>query len=542
MFANSSGKFQRLLSIYSLNSIKTQYRTKTTKMAKNLNKGLVVGIYNDFKLSFEETNPQFLTKEISSMIIEEVKARQLKCKPGDFHVFYEKAKDSSEFLKIAVVGLGGKDSPSPSVIENVRSAVGTGVRNLRELNVENIQIDPSLNPQGAAEGAYLGSYKYDVLKTNKKEKAGEMSIEQVSSEQANLELWEKGKIYAESQNWARTLAFTPANLMTPTIFGEECVKELTKFENVTVNVHDKEWAEKHKMGAFLSVAVGSDQPPKFVEIIYKGGKEGEQPIVYVGKGITFDTGGISIKPSRNMDLMKGDMGGAASVVAAMRGIAALKLPINAVCCVPLAENMPSEKATKPGDVVVAMNGKTIEVIDTDAEGRMALADALTYAVEYHNPYIAVDVATLTGAMVVALGDIYTGVFTPSNQLWSLVDAAATVTSDKAWRMPLNSDYMRLVESQVADIANYVDIFGAGANAAAVFLREFVSRVKNTDNGAAVERERAEEPSEALPKWAHMDIAGTMETEKNSGHHVRGMTGRPTRLLIEMANLVPKKQL
>ncbi|OMH85128.1 Cytosol aminopeptidase [Zancudomyces culisetae] len=528
MFSTALNLFAKRNLAYTNKSLAAGIRKMSSATESASTKGVVVGLYNNCKFA-HPNGDSIVSDTTSSRILEEIKARKMKCNPGDCHLFYERGQDGKIARQIAVVGLGDKETDSITALENARIAFGAGVRALEEYKISNIEIEASSSPQSAAEGVYLATYKYDAMKSTKEPR--NTKIEPIGVDNGALDAWKRGMIYAQSQNWARTLANTPANLMTPTIFGEECIKELSNLENVTVNVYDKEWIEQHKMGAFLSVAVGSDQPPKFVEIIYKGGKEGEQPIAYVGKGITFDSGGISIKPSKGMDLMKGDMGGAAAVVAAMRGIAALKLPINAVCCVPLTENLPSGKATKPGDVVVAMNGKTVEVLNTDAEGRMVLADALTYVVEYHKPTTVVDVATLTGAIVVALGDAYSGVFTQSSDLWKRLKSSGVKTGDEFWRMPMHSIYAKAMESKVADLQNISSGKGAGSASAAMFLKEFVGPVQKPEDYTET---KGEAVSERIPRWAHIDIAGTMDTDSNSGHQVRGMTGRPTRTLIELA--------
>ncbi|KAG8236673.1 hypothetical protein J437_LFUL014401, partial [Ladona fulva] len=247
-------------------------------------------------------------------------------------------------------------------------------------------------------------------------------------------------IKAEAQNFARKLADTPANYMTPTIFAETAKEELSK-NGVIVEARDKAWAESMKMGSFLSVAKGSLEPPIFLEIKYSGGKDDASPVVFVGKGVTFDSGGISLKPARKMDEMRADMGGAACVVATINAVASLKLPINMIGLIPLCENMPSGTANKPGDVVVAMNGKSIIVDNTDAEGRLILADALCYA-HHFNPSFILDIATLTGAMRVALGSGATGVFTNSDSLWEKIENAGMLTGDRMWRFPLWKHYSK----------------------------------------------------------------------------------------------------
>jgi leucyl aminopeptidase len=262
------------------------------------------------------------------------------------------------------------------------------------------------------------------------------------------------------------------------------------------------------MGSFLGVARGSAQPPKFIVLTYQGAGEAK-PIGLVGKGITFDTGGISIKPAAGMEEMKGDMSGGACVIAAMQAIARLKPRVNVTALIPTTENMPGGNATKPGDVLRAMNGRTIEVINTDAEGRLILADALAYAVKLDLTPV-VDVATLTGAMSYALGDVAYGVFTQDDALAGRIDAAASAAGEKCWRMPMFPEYKELIKSNVADIKNSTGP-KAGSICAAFFLREFV---------------------DGRP-WAHLDIAGVDFYDKEKGVLVKGSSGIPVRTLVNL---------
>jgi len=367
----------------------------------------------------------------------------------------------------------------------------------------------------------LGLYKY-----NKKspEVKPYQSAENTNTEEDGLS-WDTGVIYGQAQNNARELMETPANLMTPSIFGKRAEELLSGIENMTVKVHDEKWAEEKKMGAFLSVTRGSEEPAKFLEIIYKGDAAENTEVVLVGKGVTFDTGGISIKPSANMEMMRGDMGGAAAVLSAMKAIGHLKLNVNVVAVMPLCENMPSGSATKPGDVITAMNGTTIQVNNTDAEGRLILADALYYSTNLYKPKYVIDVATLTGAMAVALGFEYTGVFCNDDDMWQQMNEAGRKTHDRVWRMPLDAKYaVAMKKTENADLANISAAgVGAGSCTAAAFLSFFVDGYKTKS-----------------VKWMHMDIAGTMSTSAAAGVQVSGMSGRGTRPIIEFVRGVSKK--
>ncbi|KAJ1679379.1 hypothetical protein EV182_002170 [Spiromyces aspiralis] len=511
-------------------------------------RGLVVGMYSDFTWHESQATSALLHQqhgsEFSRNIIDELRGTGWSGKPGEVRVIHDRSPLLSPAAEgsarqIAVVGLGSRSKQSlPDVLEIIRKAVANGAKSLRDCSVKSIDVDVLADSHAAAEGVTLGLYRYDRLKSGYNgEKAAEVVINPLLEPgQSATEFsdprkltWLSGLEYARSQNFARDLATAPANLMTPTLFSESVVAELKSIPNVSVQVHDSQWAELQGMGAFLSVAQGSDQPLRFLEIVYTNAPAQSGYLAWVGKGVTFDSGGISIKPSAGMDLMKGDMSGAASVVAAMRGVAKLQLPINVVCCVPLCENMINGKAIKPGDVFKAMNGKTIEVLNTDAEGRLILADALTYVTRKYKPHTTIDVATLTGAMDVALGGVFSGVFSGSSSLWDMIRNASVFTGDLSWRMPLHSFYGEVMKGTVADLANIGGGRQAGACTAAMFLRDFVE-MEGSDESLAP----SSDANETALNWAHIDTAGTMETRNSDGHEVKGMTGRPTRMLIEFA--------
>jgi len=311
----------------------------------------------------------------------------------------------------------------------------------------------------------------------------------------------RGQAIASGVALAREFANRPANHCTPTYLGEQA-KKLGKEYGLKVEVLDRKACEKLGMGSFLSVAQGSDEPLRFIVARYDGAAKSQAPVVLVGKGITFDTGGISLKPGAEMDEMKFDMGGAASVLGTLRAVAELKPKLNLVVIVPTCENMPSGNAVKPGDVVKSMSGQTIEILNTDAEGRLILCDALTYA-ERFKPAVVVDVATLTGACVVALGHHHSGLFTADDKVATQMLDASKAALDPCWRMPLDEEYDEGLKSNFADMANIGGRAG-GAITAAMFLRRFTAKYP----------------------WAHLDIAGTAW---KSGA-AKGATGRPVPLL------------
>ena len=312
---------------------------------------------------------------------------------------------------------------------------------------------------------------------------------------------DQGKGTGLGINDARNLANLPGNICTPTYLAQQARKLAKGAAKLNVSVLDEKKMKELGMGSLLSVSAGSDQPAKLIVMNYKGGKSGQKPYVLVGKGITFDSGGISLKPGAKMDEMKFDMGGAASVFGTMRAVAELGLPLNVVAIIAAAENMPSGGATKPGDVVTSMSGKTIEVLNTDAEGRLVLCDALTYA-ERFKPQAVIDIATLTGACVVALGAHATGLFANNDNLAEQLLVAGTDSFDRAWRMPLWDDYQKQLKSNFADLAN-IGGPGGGSITAACFLSRFADKFH----------------------WAHLDIAGSAW---NSAP--KGATGRPVALL------------
>ncbi len=408
--------------------------------------------------------------------------------------------------RVIVVGLGKKYKADH---ETVRKAAGKAIKHARDMDVQKVGIE-ALNhdAQSTAEGIILGDYRFLELKTVDIEKYNFINEVVLVGDEKEQKSWQIGIHVANGECHARRLAELPSNIATPT-FVCETASEIFAGEPVEILIHDEQWAKDKKMGAFLSVADGTDEPAKFLEMHYKAGGEAK-PLVLVGKGITFDSGGISLKPSQGMGMMRGDMGGAAAVIGAFYAIVKNKLPINVIALTPLTENMPSGKATNPADVVTASNGKTIEVDNTDAEGRLILSDALVYA-ESFNPHTVIDMATLTGAMMVALGSGYVGTFTRSDELWKELEKAGNTTYEKFWRMPLDKVYRKQMDSTLADIKN-VGGRAAGACTAAIFLSEFIE----------------------LERWAHLDIAGVAWTNAESEYKPKGMTGIPSRAIYQFA--------
>jgi len=418
-----------------------------------------------------------------------------------------------------VVGLGPKKE---FTTEKIRQAMGPAGRRIREAGVKSFStplhgrgvngITTAESAQAIVEGCLLGLYQFTPYRTEKREELRELDqitlVDRTEGKIAEVAGGSRnGQILAEATNYVRDLCNHPSNVVTPTRLAEEAQSIAREF-GLTCRVIEKEEAESLGMGAFLGVARGSLEPPKFIILEYSGGKKKEPPVVLVGKSITFDSGGISIKPAEKMEQMKTDMSGGAAVLGTMKALAQLKLPVSVVGILPATENMPSGSAVKPGDVVRAMSGKTIEVINTDAEGRMVLADALAYAARY-KPAAVVDLATLTGACVVALGNHATGVMGTSPKLIERLKKAGEHSGERVWELPLWEEYREQIKSDVADMKN-VGGRGAGAITAAAFLQKFVGDFP----------------------WVHLDIAGTSWNDEARPYAPKGATGVGVRLLIQ----------
>ena len=423
--------------------------------------------------------------------------------------------------RVLIVGLGDKDKFD---LQTAREVAATAAVRARDLDVRRVasivhgggtgNLDYADAAQATAEGTLLGLYRFDA---NKREKSEDERRELESVTLVEFEgsrMPTLGKAIARAQAIARGVFLTrdlvnqPANIASPEYLASVATHLAEKYDSVSISVYGREEMEQMGMGAFLSVAQGSYDPPRFVVMEYHGAPESEAPVVVVGKGITFDTGGISIKPSQEMWRMKTDMGGAAVVLGVVEAAAGLALPVNLVGLVGATYNMPDGKAYRPSDVVRAMNGKTIEVISTDAEGRMVLADLLSYASKNYEPKAVVDLATLTGGCVVALGKEIAGLFTEKDDLAGGLEQAARAVSEPVWRMPMYDEYKELIKSDFADVKNSGGRW-ASAITAALFLREF---------------------AEGIP-WAHLDIAGPVWRDSSAPLMPKGATGFGVRLLV-----------
>lgn len=408
--------------------------------------------------------------------------------------------------------------------EHIRQATASAINSLKGTKTKSValafdslphnSISGDATIQAITEGALLAEYVFNDFK-EKKENSAPEKLTIVSSTKAKS--YEHGAAVgttmAECVNFARWLGDRPGNRMTPTILAEETVKA-AKGTKLKVNIWDRARIKQEKMGSFLSVANGSSQEPKFIIMEYSGTSSSKRPICLVGKGLTFDCGGISIKPSAGMEEMKYDMCGGAAVIASMLAIAKLKLKVNAIAFVPATENLVGPNATKPGDIVTARNGKSIEVNNTDAEGRLILADALVYACE-QDPAMILDAATLTGAMVVALGNIHTGFFTRNDKLASRINEAGEASGELLWRMPLTDHHVKDMRGTYADLSNISASKGAGSATAAGFLEQFVKK--------------------EIP-WAHFDVAGTAWNvgDRLPYCHRKGASGSMVRTFVQIA--------
>ena len=421
--------------------------------------------------------------------------------------------------RLIILGLGKR---SEITKDKIRAAAAAVLRFARQKRIPDVaatalgsgstDVSTADSAQVITEGCLLGTYSFRRHMTVEPDYPEIKQFYIVEADASKLGELEDGcrlgRIQAEAAILARDLVNEPSNYMTPTDMANTA-KTLAEQYGLKINVFDSQHMHELGMGALLGVSQGSDQPPKFIVLRYQGNESEKIDIALVGKGITFDSGGISLKPSEGMEDMKGDMAGGAAVMAVITAIARLKLNINIIAVVPTTENMPGGRSFKPGDVLTAMNGKTIEVISTDAEGRLILADALAYIKTFPVSRI-IDVATLTGACHIALGDICTGVFGNNQELVDKIISAGKNSGEKMWQLPMFEEYKEYNKSEVADIKNHGGRYG-GAILAAQFLAEFAGDTP----------------------WVHLDIAGTSDTTKERGYLIKGATGVPVRTLIDL---------
>jgi leucyl aminopeptidase len=488
---------------------------KTANVEKESAEAMAVGI-----LEGAELNPiaKVLDQAADGIISELISYGDFKGELNQTSLLYPRGSIPSK--RLILVGLGKEEKFD---LDKLRQASAKAAKSAQELGLKGFvnvlhasrgKLDLQDSAQAVVEGALLGCYKFDQHKTDSdkpKSVLEEMTI--IDSDERCSVIAQRGanigQVIAESTNLARDLSNQPGNILTPTVLAQKA-EELAKEHNLKCEVFSKEKLEELGFGALLGVAKGSLEPPKFIILEHNYDKTMLDTIVFVGKGITFDSGGISIKPSDGMEEMKHDMSGAAAVLGAMRAVAKLNIPLHIVGLIPATENLPSGTAQKPGDVVKAFSGKMIEVVNTDAEGRLVLADALAYAKRYA-PKAVIDLATLTGACVVALGHVASGLFGTDETLIQKIKNASEKSGDRVWQLPLWEDYDDQIKSQVADVKN-VGGRPAGAITGAAFLKKF---------------------AEGYP-WAHLDIAGTAWDMKENPYTPKGATGFGVRLLAQLA--------
>ena len=441
---------------------------------------------------------------------EGVKKNNFQGKQGQAFSVQDKGK------RILLVGLGKKDKYR---LDNLRIAGGICARYAKSIQEKEFSVmlpqnAGDMEAQAITEGIILASYEFRRYKTEKEEFPGISKIHLVGKRNVSSGI-RSGTIYAGAQNFSREIDEQPSNKATPTSIAKEA-KKLAKEKKLAVTVYDRKSLEKMKMEGILGVARGSVEPPVLVKLEYNKGKN--YPLYcIVGKGITFDTGGISLKPSKNMHEMKYDKTGGVNMLGVMKAVAELKLPIRVVALIPFTENTPSGSAQKPGDIVRIYNGKTVEVLNTDAEGRMVLADALSYAVKM-KPKAIIDMATLTGAIIISLGSHAIGLFSNDDKLAAALEKAGNETHERVWRLPVWPEYGEMMKSDIADLKNISDTIEAGSITAAAFLQEFIGDTK----------------------WAHLDIAG-VELVKNKHSYLKGATCTGVRLLTRTLENFSRKR-
>lgn len=488
-----------------------EFTIKSGNIEKLRSSCLVVGIYDGRHLT---PAAQKLDKLSRNYITTILKRGDFRGKSGQTLLLHKVPRTVCE--RILLVGCGPKkdlgDTSYQKIINRMAfvlndAGVKEAVSCLAELDVRGRDLHWKVRQTVEVTSDAL--YRFDQLKSNKNDSPVYLNrLAQYVTERSSIAAAKtaatEGQAVAKGMELVKNLGNLPANICTPTYLANEAKSLAKKYTAIKVQVLDLAAMEKLKMGALLSVARGSRQPPKLIIVNYQGANKTDKPVALVGKGVTFDTGGISIKPAQAMDEMKYDMCGAASVLGTINTIAELALPINVVGVIPATENMPDGNASKPGDIVTSLSGQTIEILNTDAEGRLILCDALAYSARF-KPEVVIDIATLTGACVIALGKHASGLLSNHESLVHDLLEAGKQSGDRAWELPLWEDYQEQLKSNFADMAN-IGGREAGTITAACFLARFTKKLN----------------------WAHLDIAGTAW---KSGHH-KGATGRPVPLLTQ----------
>jgi leucyl aminopeptidase len=489
--------------------VAVEFSIKVSAPEKAKTPCLVVGVFESGQLSNAATS---VDRASGGLIKALIAAGDLPGKSGSSRMLFRVPGILAE--RVLVMGLGKKESfHAKEYCDAIRGAVNavktSAIKDLwltlAEANVT--RRDAEWKARHLAMTVAEALYHFDQMKSAKTKPRALVSITlglQSNAGKASFERGlQEGRAIAAGMNLAKDLGNLPGNVCTPSYLAQAS-EALAKQQGLAVEVLDKKDMERLKMGTLLSVAKGSREPPKFIVLHHRGAAKKEKPVVLIGKGVTFDTGGISIKAAGEMDEMKFDMCGAASVIGTMRAVAEMKLRLNVIGIIPTTENMPGGAASKPGDIVTSMSGQTVEILNTDAEGRLILCDAMTYA-ERFKPGAVVDIATLTGACIIALGHVCSGLFSNSEALADELLGAGERSWDRAWRMPIWDDYQEQLKSNFADFAN-IGGRAAGSVTAACFLSKFAKQYD----------------------WAHLDIAGVAW---KSGKD-KGSTGRPIPLLTD----------
>ncbi|MFZ1701680.1 MAG: leucyl aminopeptidase [Pyrinomonadaceae bacterium] len=459
-----------------------------------------------------------LDKLTGGLITSVIKSEEFKGDSGQTALLRFAASGKVKASRLLLVGVGAEKEYKPS---GVATVAGTAARSLRKLNVKSIAVLPrgdanaSETAQNAVQGFITSQFDIDKYKTkDKNDKSVSTLVVCVDgAKPADLKSGiARGEAIGESMNFTRDLCNEPPNILTPTEMGKRA-QAMAKETGLKCEILDEAKMTKMGMGSLMSVSIGSEQPAKLIVLKYTPAKSTAKKgdlLALVGKGITFDTGGISLKPGEGMDAMKYDMSGGGTVIGTMRAIALLKPTVPVIGIVAAVENMPDGKASRPSDVVTAMNGKTIEILNTDAEGRLVLADAVAYA-EQQGATRIVDMATLTGAVIVALGGLNTGIMGNDQGLVDEIIACGKDTGEGFWQLPVSPEYSKMIKSDIADIKNIGSRGKAGTIMGAVFIQEFIDKAK----------------------WAHLDIAGTAWADNAKPHQSKGPTGVAVRTLLKL---------
>jgi leucyl aminopeptidase len=472
---------------------------------------LVIGRHSDTARPIPEVVA--LDKKLGGLLTDVLKSERFEGKPGQISHFHTAGRIPAG--RVLVVGLGPR---KPGDAEPARRAAAASIRRARDLGASTAAVfiagdglAARQRAQAIVEGASLSTYRFDRYLKEKSDKAihslavVEPNRRYHAAAREGLRL---GEIWADATCIARDLVNEPANVMTPSYLAKRA-GEIAQAGTLELKVLEREDCAKLAMGAYLGVAQGSQEPPKFIHLTYVPRQRPRKRVTIIGKGITFDSGGLDLKTADGMLRMKDDMSGAAAVLGIFQALPRLKLPIEVHGLIAATENMPSGTAQRPGDIVRAMNGLTIEIGNTDAEGRLTLADALSYAVKETKPDEMIDLATLTGAVVIALGQGITGLFASHDGLGRRLLADAEAAGERTWRLPLFDEYKEGLKSDVADLNNISSQRGAGAIVAGLFMRDFTAKVP----------------------WAHLDIAGTAFSEREHPLGPKGATGVGVRTML-----------